>query len=101
MDMTSRQATARVAARRGRSAIAGARGLSRDVREVDLAALGGELDLVGVATQLLPARFDGGAEAVEEVVGVHRIVVKQEHPVDPGAPAEGQRVGERRVPPAD
>ena len=61
----------------------------------------GELDLCRAAAELLPARRDLAAEAVEEVVGVQRVVVEQQQPLGRDAAGEAERVGQRRVAPAE
>ena len=52
-----------------------------------------------------PSRSQRGArvraEAVEELVGVQRVVVEEQQPAGLDPAGEGERVGDRRVPPAD
>src|SRR6476619_6119377 len=48
--------------------------------DLELAALHRHLDEGGIAAEALPALARGSTEAVEEVVGVQRVVVEEEHP---------------------
>ena len=63
--------------------------------KLDLLALGGHLDRAGLAAELDPALGRLAAEAVEELVGVQRVVVEEQQPLGLYAAREGQRVGQQ------
>ncbi len=73
----------------------------RPRRQLVLGPLGAQLDRRRVAAQLGPALPRFGPEAVEELVGVQRVVVEEDGALGAGAAGEGERVAQRRVAPAD
>src|ERR1044072_397788 len=86
---------------RRRRGSGGCSGLRRLHRQLVFAALGPQLDLLRLAPHRHPALSRFGAEAVEEIVGVRRVVVEEDRALGAGAVGEGERVTQRRVSPAD
>src|SRR5437016_5432416 len=73
---------------------AGRRGLGGPRRrQVDLAALDAHLEHGRVAAQAVPDFERRAVKGVEEVVGVHRVVVEEHEPVGVDAAGKGERVG--------
>src|ERR1700709_264905 len=86
---------------RGRIGSGGGDRLRRPHRQLVLGPLDAQLDGCRIPAQLRPARARFGAEAVEELVRVQWVVVEEDGAPGAGATGEGERVAQRRVPPAD
>src|ERR1700710_1137224 len=86
---------------RGRIGSGGGDRLRRPHRQLVLGPLDAQLDGCRIPAQLRPARDRFGAEAVEELVRVQWVVVEEDGAPGAGATGEGERVAQRRVPPAD
>src|SRR4051794_36989277 len=88
-----------------RSGRGGGSGRNRPTRRADrqlvLGALLGEPDRCRVSPQLDPALPRLDREAVEELVGVQRVVVEEHGPLGAGAAGEAERVRGGGVSPAD
>ena len=68
--------------------------------DLELRALHRQLELRCDPAELTPGALRGGREPVEELVGVQRVVMK-EQPSSLDSAGEGERVGESRMAPAD